>query len=107
MSGEEEVAKKKKKLPCKLVLLGQAAVGKSSVVLRYVESKFRENNESTMGASYLTKLIILENGTEVQLSVWDTAGQERYVKLILFKKILRSLNFYFLISRSLAPSLFF
>jgi GTPase SAR1 family protein len=77
---EEEVTKKKKKIPCKLVLLGQAAVGKSSVVLRYVESKFRENNESTMGASYLTKLIVLENGTEVQLSIWDTAGQERYVR---------------------------
>jgi small GTP-binding protein len=80
ISMSEEVTKKKKKIPCKLVLLGQAAVGKSSVVLRYVESKFRENNESTMGASYLTKLIVLENGTEVQLSIWDTAGQERYVR---------------------------
>eukprot|EP01080_Neovahlkampfia_damariscottae_P005109 gene5109-8707_t len=81
MEEENQPEKKSKKQPCKLVLLGQAAVGKSSVVLRYVEEKYRENNESTMGASYLTKSIVLEDKTKIQISIWDTAGQERYKSL--------------------------
>ena len=69
-NNSEKPKKKSTKQPCKLVLLGQAAVGKSSVVLRYVEKKYRENNESTMGASYLTKLVVMEDGSEIQLSIW-------------------------------------
>ena len=35
----------------KLVLLGQAGVGKSNLVLRFVKGEFHENNESTIGGS--------------------------------------------------------
>jgi Ras-related protein Rab-5C len=38
----------------KLVLLGEAAVGKSSVVLRFVSDDFQENKEPTIGAAFLT-----------------------------------------------------
>lgn len=38
----------------KLVLLGEAAVGKSSVVLRFVSNEFQENKEPTIGAAFLT-----------------------------------------------------
>lgn len=38
----------------KLVLLGEAAVGKSSVVLRFVSNEFAENKEPTIGAAFLT-----------------------------------------------------
>lgn len=41
----------------KLVLLGPAAVGKSSVVLRFVSNEFQENKEPTIGAAFLTVCI--------------------------------------------------
>jgi len=38
----------------KLVLLGEAAVGKTSVVHRFVQDDFQENREPTIGAAFLT-----------------------------------------------------
>ena len=66
----------------KLVLLGEAAVGKSSIVLRFVKNEFQEFQESTIGAAFCTKtLTVEETGTTIKYEVWDTAGQERYASL--------------------------
>jgi len=62
----------------KVVLLGEGCVGKTSLVLRFVEGKFNSKHESTLQASFLTKKITLENGQIIQLNIWDTAGQERF-----------------------------
>lgn len=43
----------------KLVLLGEGAVGKSSILLRYTQNKFIENHESTIQVSFLIKFFIL------------------------------------------------
>jgi len=64
----------------KLVLLGDSAVGKSSLVLRFVKEKFFEYQESTIGAAFLTQTVALEDFT-VKFEIWDTAGQERYHSL--------------------------
>jgi small GTP-binding protein len=64
----------------KLVLLGESAVGKSSLVLRFVKGQFHEYQESTIGAAFLTQTICLED-TTVKFEIWDTAGQERYHSL--------------------------
>ena len=61
----------------KLVLLGDSAVGKSSLVLRFVRGQFFEYQESTIGAAFLTQTVAL-NDTTVKFEIWDTAGQERY-----------------------------
>jgi len=61
----------------KIVLLGEGCVGKTSLVLRYVEDKFHDKHFSTIQASFLTKKINLE-GRRVTLAIWDTAGQERF-----------------------------
>ena len=60
----------------KLVLLGESAVGKSSLVLRFVKGQFHEFQESTIGAAFLTQTVCLDNNT-VKFEIWDTAGQER------------------------------
>ncbi|CAG8433260.1 4142_t:CDS:2 [Diversispora eburnea] len=62
----------------KLVLLGESAVGKSSLVLRFVKDQFDDYRESTIGAAFLTQTIGLDNNTTVKFEIWDTAGQERY-----------------------------
>jgi len=64
----------------KLVLLGESAVGKSSLVLRFVKGQFLEYQESTIGAAFLTQTICL-NDVTVKFEIWDTAGQERYHSL--------------------------
>lgn len=65
----------------KLVLLGQAGVGKSNLVLRFVKGEFHENNESTIGAAFLTQTVPLSDQTMVKFEIWDTAGQERFNSL--------------------------
>jgi len=64
----------------KLVLLGEAAVGKSSVVLRFVSNEFQANKEPTIGAAFLTQKCRLEDRT-LRYEIWDTAGQERFHSL--------------------------
>ena len=64
----------------KLVLLGESAVGKSSLVLRFVKGQFHEYQESTIGAAFLTQTLSMED-SEVKFEIWDTAGQERYNSL--------------------------
>ncbi|PUU75997.1 ras family-domain-containing protein [Tuber borchii] len=65
----------------KLVLLGEAAVGKSSLVLRFVNDDFQENKEPTIGAAaFLTQKCTLPSRT-IKFEIWDTAGQERFASL--------------------------
>ncbi|XP_022112114.1 ras-related protein Rab-21-like [Acanthaster planci] len=61
----------------KVVLLGEGCVGKTSLVLRYVENKFNDKHLSTLQASFLNKRLNI-GGKRVNLAIWDTAGQERF-----------------------------
>uniref|UniRef100_A0A8C9AZJ1 RAB5B, member RAS oncogene family n=1 Tax=Phocoena sinus TaxID=42100 RepID=A0A8C9AZJ1_PHOSS len=61
----------------KLVLLGESAVGKSGLELRFVEGQSHKYRESITGAAFLTQSVCLE-ATTVKFEIWDTAGQERY-----------------------------
>ncbi|CEH14099.1 rab gtpase [Ceraceosorus bombacis] len=70
-----------KQLQFKLVLLGESAVGKSSLVLRFVKDQFDDYRESTIGAAFLTQTVSLDESTTVKFEIWDTAGQERYKSL--------------------------
>ncbi|KAH7097364.1 GTP-binding protein ypt5 [Auriculariales sp. MPI-PUGE-AT-0066] len=69
-----------KSIQVKLVLLGEAAVGKSSVVLRFVSNDFQANKEPTIGAAFLTQKCRLEDRV-LRYEIWDTAGQERFHSL--------------------------
>lgn len=65
----------------KIVLVGDTNVGKSSIALRFVQNRFFEFNEPTIGAAFLTKKLLFNN-IEYTLNLWDTAGQEKYNSLI-------------------------
>jgi len=69
-----------KQFQFKLVLLGDSAVGKSSLVLRFVKKQFYEYQESTIGAAFLTQTVSVKDYV-VKFEIWDTAGQERYHSL--------------------------
>lgn len=68
---------------CKIVLIGESGVGKTSIITRLTKDEFSENQETTMGASYTTKVIKLKKyeGREIKVNIWDTAGQEAYRSL--------------------------
>lgn len=61
----------------KLCLLGESGVGKSSILQRFVYNTFNPNAESTIGASFMMKNMVLHDRT-LKFNIWDTAGQERY-----------------------------
>eukprot|EP00164_Ancoracysta_twista_P002042 GFYU01002690.1.p1 GENE.GFYU01002690.1~~GFYU01002690.1.p1 ORF type:complete len:204 (-),score=42.57 GFYU01002690.1:416-1027(-) len=64
----------------KVVLLGDSGVGKSSLVLRFVANHFKNYSESTIGASFLSKTIFVDDAA-IKYQIWDTAGQEKYHSL--------------------------
>ncbi|KAJ7205931.1 hypothetical protein O6H91_Y484600, partial [Diphasiastrum complanatum] len=64
-----------------LVLLGDSGVGKSCIVLRFVRGQFDPSSKVTVGASFLSQTIALQDSTTVKFEIWDTAGQERYASL--------------------------
>lgn len=53
-------------------------MGKTSLVLRYMEDKFNTEHLSTLQASFVTKKVTLPDESRAQLNIWDTAGQERF-----------------------------
>lgn len=61
----------------KLVFVGNTSVGKTCIVKKATTGIFNEESISTLGASYVSKLVTYQ-GREIRLQIWDTAGQERY-----------------------------
>ncbi|EGO02419.1 hypothetical protein SERLA73DRAFT_175933 [Serpula lacrymans var. lacrymans S7.3] len=80
VDSETNLGNASKSVQVKLVLLGEAAVGKSSVVLRFVTNEFQSNKEPTIGAAFLTQKCRLEDRV-LRYEIWDTAGQERFHSL--------------------------
>ncbi|XP_068167287.1 ras and EF-hand domain-containing protein isoform X2 [Antennarius striatus] len=61
----------------RIVLAGDAAVGKSSFLLRLCKNEFRLGSSATLGVDFHMKTLIVD-GEPVLLQLWDTAGQERF-----------------------------
>lgn len=62
---------------CKLILLGDLGVGKSSLLSRFASNAFMGNIKATVAVEYLVQVITVNDRT-VKLQIWDTAGQEQY-----------------------------
>eukprot|EP00941_MAST-03F_sp_MAST-3F-sp1_P003574 g3574.t1 len=62
----------------KLVIVGDVAVGKTSIVSRFIDRTFKKDQRSSIGVAYSTKVISIDPTTTVRFDLWDTAGQERF-----------------------------
>ena len=62
------------------MILGNAGVGKTAILERYVSKVFTGSYKVTIGADFLTRDIELD-GSKIKLQIWDTAGQEKYRSL--------------------------
>ena len=64
----------------KLLLLGDAGVGKTSLLNQFVNREFSAQYKATIGSDFSSKQIEID-GKYVTLQIWDTAGQERFQSL--------------------------
>ena len=66
-------------LTCKVVLVGDAGVGKTCIIERYTHGSYDPNSESNVTSTYsFKKLNIEQYNKSISLDIWDTAGQEKY-----------------------------
>lgn len=60
-----------------IIIIGDANVGKSNLLLRYIEDSFNDSLKPTIGADFYSKTKEID-GLTVNAKFWDTAGQEKY-----------------------------
>jgi len=71
-NGEDEIT-------CKVVLLGESAVGKTSIIQNYVNNIFEATVYPTGTANFFSKVAYFEKEKKkIRFEIWDTAGQEQY-----------------------------
>ena len=61
----------------KFLILGESNVGKTSILLRYIDNTFKYSDISTCGIDVKVKYVSCNN-KKIKLNIWDTAGQERF-----------------------------
>eukprot|EP00743_Colponemidia_sp_Colp-15_P000124 GILK01000142.1.p1 GENE.GILK01000142.1~~GILK01000142.1.p1 ORF type:complete len:234 (-),score=27.57 GILK01000142.1:187-834(-) len=62
----------------KIVLVGDAGVGKTHLLSRYIKGTLPKTPSATIGVEFATRTVPLQVGGTVKAQIWDTAGQERY-----------------------------
>ena len=67
-------------IKCKITLIGESSVGKTSFIKQYISNTFNQEIQSTIGGEREYKTIEI-NGKKIRLAFWDTAGQEKFRSL--------------------------
>ena len=66
-------------ITCKVVLVGESGVGKTSIINRYLNNTYNENQKSTFAPKFKNKILNYpEYNKSISFDIWDTAGQEAY-----------------------------
>ena len=64
---------------CKVILVGESGVGKTCIIVRFINNEFYDGAPSTTGANYASQTLeFKEYKKTLQYDIWDTAGQEQY-----------------------------
>merc|ERR1719223_646163 len=66
----------------KIVVLGNGAVGKTSLVMRFCEDYFDRQYKQTVGVDFFVKRVVLPGDVHVSLQIWDIGGQTIGSKMI-------------------------
>ena len=70
----------KESIKFKIVVIGEANVGKTSIVQQFVNNKFEETYEETIGVEFFNKTFKV-NDKIIKIEIWDTAGSERFASI--------------------------
>jgi len=74
-------AKKNSSVVIKVGMVGDSAIGKTSLMVKYVEGAFDEDYIQTLGVNFMEKTISIRN-TEITFSIWDLGGQREFVNML-------------------------
>ncbi|VBB18224.1 Rab GTPase 2d [Yasminevirus sp. GU-2018] len=61
----------------KFIIVGNSTVGKSNIMTRFTDKRFRSTHDMTIGVEFATK-IVSNNNVNYKIQIWDTAGQETF-----------------------------
>lgn len=61
----------------KFLVIGSAGTGKSCLLHQFIENKFKQDSNHTIGVEFGSRVVNV-GGKTVKLQIWDTAGQERF-----------------------------
>ena len=73
-----EETEKKTAYVFKIILIGSIAVGKTSILTRYISNEFEEEHKCTIKIEFKAKLININNMVQAKLIIWDTCGDEKF-----------------------------
>lgn len=65
----------------KVIIIGEAGVGKTSLIKRFVSGRFTSDYRVSIGANLFVKDLILNSDIDVSIQIWNIAGQEKWVKM--------------------------
>jgi len=72
---------KKSSVVIKVGMVGDSQIGKTSLMVKYVEGSFDEDYIQTLGVNFMEKTISIRN-TEITFSIWDLGGQREFVNML-------------------------
>jgi len=76
-----EKFKQKNKVVVKVGLVGDSQIGKTTLMVKYIEDQYDEDYIETLGVNFMEKSIHLKN-VEVTISIWDLGGQREFATLM-------------------------
>ena len=62
----------------KFIIVGESSVGKSCLLLQFLDNRFKDAHDLTIGVDFGSKTVACKDGTNVKVQIWDTAGQESF-----------------------------
>jgi len=77
-SSSNQSPKEKQHHLYKVIVIGDYAVGKTSIIKRYCEGFFTPNYKLTIGVDFAVKVVEWDENSNVSLQLWDVAGHERF-----------------------------
>jgi len=69
------------KYTLKIIVIGDPAVGKTSLVKKFITGQFTKDYRSSIGTNIFTKELKLERNIDIKLQLWDIAGQECWISM--------------------------
>ncbi|KAI9840386.1 MAG: septum-promoting GTP-binding protein 1 [Sclerophora amabilis] len=77
----DQTARNKNSVVIKVGMVGDAQIGKTSLMVKYVEGSWDEDYIQTLGVNFMEKTISIRN-TEITFSIWDLGGQREFVNML-------------------------
>ncbi|XAO26863.1 septum-promoting GTP-binding protein 1 [Cryptococcus bacillisporus CA1280] len=80
-SGRNGEGNDRNSIVLKVGMVGDSQIGKTSLMVKYVEGSFDEDYIQTLGVNFMEKAISIRN-TEITFSIWDLGGQREFVSML-------------------------